>query len=1234
MSHQKRTKFCIFAFCHKRLIKVFMIRTLLLITWIVTFITLQTQAQNFWKKIDEVKFGLRSNNSRKIVPEKYQTFQLDIEGLRKYLQNAPMEFSQPRSNENNFEVEIPMPDGSLEVFVINESPVMEPELSAKYPEIKSYKGYSPADKLKQIRFSLSGKGFHAAISAADGEKYIDPYSSENTSDYIIYNTKDYKEDGIAEFPVCGVDDSYKLDRTYLPTGQRNTPLVELRIYRLAMACTGEWGAKRGTVALVLTDMNIVVNRMNLIYERDMAVRFVLINDNEKLIFLNGATDPYDTPTEGKKLVNVNTGKINAIISSSAYDIGHVMTVFCTDNISGVAAFGSLCQITKGNGVTCQGSESLSVLVTRVLAHEVGHQLNASHSWNICTSAADQRSPNTAFEPGSGSTIMSYAGSCGSDNVASDNDDYFHVGSLEQMYAKTLSSGNAYACAQKIQTANHFPVITKPNKTYVIPLLTPFELSATATDEDGDALTYTWEEYDTGEISPLGTASETAPLFRSLRPSSTGNSRFFPKSSSIASGDFTDKTEVLPNTGRKLSFRITARDNNPTGGGVVWEDYNISSSDKAGPFKITFPEIEARFKVGQEVTVTWDVANTNTEPVNCKTVNIYGSYNGILKTGDTNLVPLALNVPNDGSQEVVIPNRITNFFRIVIKAADNIFLTSSIRPSIIEQPTAAGIYFETSEKELNICQPNLKVVDFTTAGLFGFSGNIFFEIASVLPPGISASFGSNSVKAGGANTLNINTSNVKGNVTGQITIRAFASGVDTLERILNINVTGNDLAGITTISPVNGVSGVLALPEFSWSKTTDAQSYEIQIATGPDFTPSNIIFSKSLNNLSVISDVILNRATIHYWRVRGINGCGSGPWTDTQAFMTEALFCKTYESGVQTINISASGSPSVEIPVLVPDDGIATDINIKLIRAEHSRLSDLEAFLISPSGKSINLWSKKCGTQKNLNLGLDDQSADFFQCPINTGIIYRPENPLSGFNNESLKGNWLLRIDDKQSGEGGKLQEFNLELCSNISVSSPFILKNDKLNIHPGNKAPINNSLLLVSDNNNTPEELVFTLVSKPKEGILLFNGLEIKEGAKFTQAEINSSKLVFDDTSDNDGADFFTFTVNDGQGGWIPITKFEINRSSAILNSTSDDDLKNAVFISPNPTYSTIYVSIHGHNTSLNRYTINDISGRILKSGILDNVITPIDLDDIASGIYFISLSDGINSVTKKIVKY
>jgi len=1202
--------------------------TLLLLT------VLHLDAQSFWRKSDESRFQLRSAESRNIIPDKYQTFTLDFQGLKTYLANAPMEISNEK-NSNELLLEIPMPDGKTEMFRVYESPVMESEISARYPNIKSYKAYALLDRSKNMRFALSINGFHGSIKSLSGENYIDPYSSENIEDYIVYDVKDHNPDAYKGIQLCGVEDEARPAINHFNPTLRNAEEVELRTYRLALACTGEWGrvARRGTKEKCLADMNTMINRLNVIYEREMAIRYIIINDNDKLIFLDPATDPYENSSEGKKLVGINTSKLNALIPSSSYDIGHLLSI-CFD-IGGVVS-GRLCNASnKGNGVTCNNDSDLSRIVTRVLAHEIGHQLTAGHVWNNCDfdGENDQFHQGSAVEPGSGSTIMGYAGTCGVDNVVSAEDDYFNVRSLEQMYEATTNNAQAYFCAIKVLSGNHFPVITMPSKSYVIPISTPFELSAKATDEDGDNMTYCWEQSDTGASVPLGSQSAAAPLFRSFKPSATGDIRFFPRSANILSGSLNDKTEVLPNNSRDLNFRFTVRDNNSVAGGVIWGDYKISSTTQAGPFKITYPEIDVKFKVGDQVNVTWDVANTDKAPVNCKLVNIYGSFSAAIRNDDPNLVPLALNVPNDGNQVVYIPNRTSNFFRIIIKAVDHIFLTSSKIPSKIESPTTPGIFFETQQNFVKICQPIDGKIDFTTSGLAGFSDDIIFELASDLPSGTTATFSSTTVKAGQPVSLIINTVNVKGSQTGQILIRAFAPGLDTMERLVNIEIVGGNLSSLQTLLPENGSSGVVALPKFNWNRKVDAEAYEIQLAKNPDFAGNNLTASKETVDSTFTTPVILDKSTIYYWRVRAKNNCGAGDWSRINAFVTEALACNVYSSGDQSINISASGSPSVELPLQVFSDGTASDVNIKLIKAEHARLVDLVAYLVAPSGKEALLWSRKCGTQQNLNLGLDDQSPDFFQCPINTGKIYRPESLLSAFNGESIKGNWKLRIEDKQSGSGGRLQEFNLEICSNVVLDQPYMVKNDTLKIYPGNKRTITNELLLAADNNNSASELIYTLVYAPSSGILTFNGNQITAGARFTQEELNSAKISFEDTSEAEGSDYFSFTVADGQGGWIGITSFNILRDADFVNAAVDYHISQDIYVNPNPTSGDIQVILTGKAITLTNYAIADIAGRRLLSGMLNSGKTDISLSDLSNGIYLLRMFDGKTVISKKIVK-
>lgn len=1194
--------------------------------------------QSFFTQTDESRITLRSSDERTIIPEKYEVYHLNTAGLKSYLSNAPLEFTTAQG----LQLEVPAPSRGLIKFKVFESPVMEAGISARYPSIKSYKAYA-LDGTADMRFAVGPNGFYAAINTVDGEMYIDPYSEENTVDYIVYNVRDHKSDIYDKTPMCGVEHESRPELHDRVQNSNRTDIVNLRVFRLAMACTGEWAqvARRRTVEKCLADMNTMVTRMNSIYEKEMAMRYVIIDNNDKLIFLDPKTDPYENSDEGKKILGTNTSVINKQLStvggSNAYDIGHVLSI-CYD-IGGVAHGGSACQTNKGNGVTCNNDNDLSKIVTRVMAHEVGHQFDASHTWNICSDYKDQRAPNWTYEPGSGSTIMSYAGSCGSDNVLSDNDDYFHVGSLIQMYNKTYAGGNAFSCSQKIPTNNHFPVVSVPKVKYTIPVSTPFELRGSGTDEDGDKLTFCWEQYDLGPEQTLGTNGVEGPLFRSFKPAANGEVRFFPKPGNILSGNFSDKTEVLPNQSRELTFKLTARDNNAEAAGVVWSEYKLSVSDKAGPFKITYPETNATFKVGQIVTVTWDVANTDKAPVNCKNVNIYGSFLSALRDDDPNLVPLALNVPNDGSHDIVIPNKISNLFRVVIKAADNIFLTSSRAPSKIEEATEPTILVTASTSKLNICQPEKAEITYNTVGLGGFSGDIGFKLASALPAGVQASFVSDKVEAGKENKLIILTDDVIGSISGQIVVKAFAEGLDTLTLYTNVSVEGGNIDHVQTTSPLNGTEGVSGLVTFTWDAKPDAVGYDIQISKSPDFSAGQLVESKDgITNLTYKIGVVLDKSTIYYWRVRANNNCKKGVWSDIQAFITEALACKEFKSGEHDIVISSAANISVELPLEVTTSGIISDLNINLIKATHGRLTDIIAYLVAPSGKEALLWSKKCGNQQNVNVRLDDQAPDFFQCPINSGRLYRTDvangaDKLEVFKGEQMNGTWKLRIEDKASGQGGRLQELNLEICASIAVQHPYLVVNKRMEIHPGEKLAVSKDLLEFQDNDNAATELVYTLVRIPVNGFVSLNGQALSVGSVFTQDDLNNGKVRYESVPDYEGDEYFSFTVKDNAGGWVGITNFNIWADDSVQVGTSDSAISNDVFVFPNPTQDKLSIVVTGKASSLQGYKLTDVSGRLVAEGKLSAQTTLLDTNHLDRGVYMLSLTDGKRSVIKKVIK-
>lgn len=1198
----------------------------------ITFYTILS-GQQYWRSAGVDARSLRQAPERPELPVVYDAYTLEETALRSVLQNVQQGYQKIESLPV---ISLPVPDRGVSDFYIYNAPVMEDALAAKYPAIRSYKVIHTSDRSVNGRLAMGPDGIWVSLNSLRGEIFVDPVQlGDGRKMYISYYTKDDRYNPYQGIDLCGVQDERQARNPYFNPMMRNSSTDEVirREYRLAMACTGEWGMRRNTREKALSDMNIMVNRLNLIYERDMAIRFKLIADNDKLIFMDPETDPYTGSNMGRTILTQNTGILNNLIGIASYDVGHVLSV-CFD-IGGVAQLGSACQFNKGNGVTCHNDFNLNVIVTRVMAHEVGHQFDAAHSWNNCPTANDQYSSSTAYEPGSGSTIMSYAGTCGAqDNVANDNDDYFHVISLEQMYNKSLEGGNAFNCAEKISTGNRLPVITSmPSGGFVVPISTPLELNGSATDEDGDPLTYVWEQFDLGPQSTLGSPIGTAPLFRSIYPGNNPT-RFLPKKEDIIANRYNDKNEVLPAISRPIKFRFTVRDNHPEGGGVVWDELSFSSTASAGPFRITYPIIDERFRIGDEITVRWNVANTDMPPVNCRNVNIFISLDGALENGDPKLIPLAMNVPNNGAARVVIPNVTSTRVRFVIKAADNIFLHASVLNSIIEAPVKPTIYMEITDGDFrDICLPQAAQFNISTLGLGGLDQPIQFRVEAGLPEGAVASFSNDSVNPGESTRLTINLDNVRGSRSALIFVRAIVPGVDTLDRTVRLEITGTDTGNIALYAPQNGTGGSTTLPTYRWERKPDADFYEVEVATNPSFSAAALTSRTNRTDTFLVSPTILAKSTIHYWRVRGVNKCGPGAWSEIYAFNTEALVCKTYESGDLSINISASGMPTVETTINVFDEGMCNDVNVRMVRGLHTRVSDLTAFVVAPSGKEVMLWSGQNCSGQNFNVGLDDQSPDFFQCPVNTGRVYRPQSPLSALNGENIKGGWKLRVEDRRSGEGGRLQEFRLELCSNIALDQPFIVRNDLLRLAPGDRASINDILLFVSDNNNTPQQLVFTLTSIPAHGYLELNGTELKVGDQFTQAQVNNGLLRYKNLDTNTTTDQFRFTVSDGEGGWVPITTFRIELDPSLPSASQDIAQIYDVRIFPNPAKDLLNIALRLPASESFDVDIINASGQICMSRQDFRSDTQLVIADFLPGVYMVRIRTIKGLLTFKFIK-
>jgi len=635
----------------------------------------QNNSDNFWSPINQS--SIRSAGKRQIIPQKCVAFELIGNELKTKLLSAPNE-ANVRINESTCIISLPLPNGSIEKFRVVESPIMEPGLAAQFPNIKTYsvKGIDDAYANGKIDWTPEF-GFHGMVRSVHGDFFIDQYCLENTKDYISYYTSDFIKDPSQKIPEASLITDNDEKKSLSEPGAKINAMppatcvgAQLRRYRLAVACTGEYavaatGSTTPTVAQTLAKIVTSVNRVNGVYETEVAVRLILVATQTNVIFTVAATDPFTGNNNAGTLINESQSVITASIGSANYDVGHT---FSTGG-GGLAGLGVVCNNSqKARGITGSPSPVGDPYDIDYVAHEIGHQFAGNHTFNSTVSSCGggNRNGSTAVEPGSGITIMAYAGICGSQDLAPNSIAYFHAISYDEIVNFTnLNGGNS--CPVTTTTGNNPPVVIGSGN-YIVPKSTPFVLTGSATDIDGDALTYSWEETSLGTAGNWNSGNKN--FFMSYTPTPSP-SRLFPKQSVVLSGNYTGtKGEYVPATAQTIQFRLTARDNKMGGGGVCYSINTITVSGTAGPLSVSYPDATGIvWGSSTPQTITWAVNGTNAAPVSCDSVKILISYNG----GVTYSTLLG-STPNDGTELITAPTVTASILtcRIKVESKGNIF----------------------------------------------------------------------------------------------------------------------------------------------------------------------------------------------------------------------------------------------------------------------------------------------------------------------------------------------------------------------------------------------------------------------------------------------------------------------------------------------------------------------------------------------------------------------------------
>ncbi len=631
-------------------------KKLSLFIFTMSFMFVHSQNNIFWQKQAPANI-LDVKESRQNLP-KMQTYSLDFQSLKEYLKDAPERGSF--SGNSNLILSFPNADGEFEQFRIMEASVMHPDLSARYPDIKSYAGQGIEDPTARIRFSMSPLGLQSMrLSSSKNASFIEPYTND-LRQYTVYKRQDRTSD-LDSFE-CEVTNS--TSRAISGDGTlRNADDSILRTYRLAVSATGEYTQYHGgTKALALAAMNTTMTRVNGIYESDFNVTLVLIANTDDVIYTSTSSDPYGNSTSGYN--NALQSTLTSVIGEANYDIGHLFANL--QNNGNAGCIGCVCvNGQKGSGWTSHVAPEGDPFDVDYVAHEMGHQFGGNHTW---THGGNEGS-GVQMEPGSGSTIMGYAGITGSTDVQSNSDPYFHAASIEQItdYIKSRS------CQTNTNISNAVPT-ADAGSNYTIPKGTPFVLTGAGTDADaGDVLTYCWEQMNNGSTSTTNPNpnATSGPAFRSFNPT-TDTNRYFPRLETIKTGATSWQWEAVPNVARTMNFRMTVRDNQAGGGTNNSDDSVITVNGTAGPFVLNAPNTNVTWNAGTTQTVTWNVAGTTGNGVNASNVDIFLSIDG----GDTYPISLAAGVPNDGSHDIVVPNNQGSQNRIMIKGSNHVFFDIS------------------------------------------------------------------------------------------------------------------------------------------------------------------------------------------------------------------------------------------------------------------------------------------------------------------------------------------------------------------------------------------------------------------------------------------------------------------------------------------------------------------------------------------------------------------------------
>lgn len=969
----------------------------------------------YWKKSTQ---NFSNNKIVQAETEQYQILELDQIALQRNL-----------SSGKETKISMPNSQGGMEDFLVVEKVSISKELAEKYPTIKTYQGYKISDPKSRIALTLNSTRIYLYefSDALEGMRML------STNTYMFYKISGNQS--MSEGISCGVpsNDQIPLPDLTTPSGNRldltsqtaRNKVEGVRTLRLAVVSAGEYGEiNGGTKETVLANIISIVNGINLISEQDLGIKYQLIANNDKLIFFNKATDPYNIEQNG---VSTNSSYLNtrtqvvidSLIGQQNYDLGHL---FIARNETGnpvpygignAYGIGNVGTPEKGSGWSYFSKSTANELgFIGLVSHEFGHHLGASHTFS--------NQPDglvTQSELSSGRSIMSYG------KINQPDLHFYHYHSIHQIIQsfKRFQFGIDFSKVGTLAPYAQQPPANIPLKAYSIPIKTPFVLE-TPTGLKNSTYFYNWEQLDSDLVLPggyWGSKSQKAPLFSSTSPSANSQ-RYFPTYSRVISNNLTSDNailtansgtsmlfETLPEVPRQMTFGLTVRDGSKAQG-VYLDSTQVTTVANSKPFTI-LTALTSQLNGGNPLTVEWEISNTNDDPIKATQVNILLSVDGGVRFDYL----LAEKTANDGSHTVLIPNVATSNARLKIEPVGNIFFTINPTDFVI-LPTQLSLFSAATAVELTTCNEykqtfNLQVQSNQATSTLS---NITFTGA---PAGLTLTLSKSQVAVSELFTATISNQTAAAG-TYNITLKAELNGT-TVERPIVLTILGNTLAPVTLTSPAAGGAINQNSVELNWSLAANTQKVLLQISKDQNF--STLLVDKIVYGTRYVFSPLTN-GTTYYWRVYAQSGCG------TSAAASSSFTVNLGYEKVLKHNTNLYTTSNGLYPIQVTDSNVIKGVKLtvsvaKDAASQQARLNDMTMSLINPAGRAV-IVSKPTSSNTVVNLNsvsyvFDDQASEYSAPVFNEAtqkwqLTATPFEALSQFNGGNTLGNWIFKVEGK------------------------------------------------------------------------------------------------------------------------------------------------------------------------------------------------------------------------------